>query len=80
MKTESTVASGLTFTYVCKEYVKKTITQTVLISTISKFRLLFIVSDFIHHKNNNRTVPNKKVRMGKNPEINKRTAYDYLDP
>ena len=77
----STVASGLTFTYVCKEYFKKKIiTQTVLIIAISKFGLLFIVSDFIHHKINNRTVPNKKVRLGKNPEINKRTVYDYLDP
>ena len=25
-------------------------------------------------------VLNKKVRVGKNPKINNRTAYDYLDP
>ena len=37
-------------------------------------------SDFIHLKINKRTVPNKKVRLGKNPKINNRTAYYYLDP
>ena len=51
-----------------------------IIIAILKFGLLLTVSDFMHHKINNSTVPNKKVRLGKNPEINKRTAYDYLDP
>ena len=47
---------------------------------MSKFVLLLITLDFIHLKINNRTVPNKKVRLGKIAEINNRTAYDYLDP
>ena len=38
-----------------------------------KFRTQFL-------KTNNHTVPNKKVRLGKIPEINNGTAYDYLDP
>ena len=60
---------------------KETRTETVIIMAILKFGLLLTVSDFIHHhKINNSTVPNKKVRLGKNPEIDKRTAYDYLDP
>ena len=62
---------------------QKTIMQPFMI--IKKFKVWtsfdsFICSDFTHLKINKRTVPNKKVRSGKNLEINKRTAYVYLDP
>ena len=45
-----------------------------------EFVLLLTTFDFIDLKINNRTVPNKKVRLGKITKINNRTAYDYLDP
>ena len=46
-----------------------------MILGMSNFVLLSITLDFIHLKINNRTVPNKKVQLGKIPEINNRTAY-----
>ena len=47
---------------------------------MSTFVFFLTALDFTPLKINNSTVPNKKVQLGKTPEINNHTAYDYLDP
>ena len=74
----STVASGHIFTVQKRKKILKT--QSFKIIARSKFGLPLTALDFILLKFNNSTVPNKKVRLGKNPKINNRTAYYYLDP
>ena len=40
---------------------------------------LVIGTNVYQLKFNNRTVPNKKLRLGKKLKINNHTAYDYFD-
>ena len=79
-KTVRTVASGLTL--LCRFARNVSKNDNVISYNHCKFKVwnYFKNLDFIHLKINNRTVPNKKVRMGKSPKINNCTAYDYLNP